>query len=243
MALSSAEETDDGLIVFGYWDIRGLGQAIRYVLEYAGLQYDEHRYPLGEKLDGRQEWLKVKFTLGLDFPNLPYLKMGKVRMSQSLAILRFLARRTGLFPGTEEGQQRVDLAEQQVYDIIWHNVRVCYDSQYSDKKKEEYMKQYLELYCPQLETFLGDRSFIVGDELTYVDFLAYEMFDQHRVLWPEYEKMYAPFPQINAYLQRLEALPKFAKFLQSDKYKAWPVWSELSYYGGPAMPPPRPPIR
>lgn len=54
------------------------------------------------------------------------------------------------------------------------------------------MKQYLELYCPQLETFLGDRSFIVGDELTYVDFLAYEMFDQHRFVSGSIVKMSIP---------------------------------------------------
>lgn len=58
-----------------------------------------------------------KFTLGLDFPNLPYLKAGDVKLTQSLAILRFLARRHGLFPETEQNQQRVDLAEQQVSTI------------------------------------------------------------------------------------------------------------------------------
>lgn len=44
------------------------------------------------------------------------------------------------------------------------------------------MKQYLETRCPQLEAFLGERNFIAGDQLTYVDFLAYEMFDQHRLV-------------------------------------------------------------
>lgn len=58
--------------------------------------------------------VQEKFKLGLDFPNLPYLKAGDVKLTQSLAILRFLARRHGLFPETEENLQRVDLAEQQV---------------------------------------------------------------------------------------------------------------------------------
>ncbi|OQR71874.1 glutathione S-transferase Mu 1-like [Tropilaelaps mercedesae] len=231
----NAEKThhaDEDAILFGYWDIRGLGQAIRHVLEYTGLQYDEHRYSFGEKFDGREHWLREKFTLGLDFPNLPYIKTGDVKLTQSFAILRFLARRTGLFPETEEGQQRVDLAEQQVNDIIWHCVRVCYNKNYNNHLKEEYIGQFLGTRCREFNDFLDERNFVAGDQLTYVDFIVWEMFDQHRTLWPEYEKMYAPFLRLGAYLQRIEALPKFARYIQSD--------NEMSSYGGPKMPAPKP---
>jgi len=230
---------------FGYWPIRGLGQTIRYVLEYSGVQYDERTYSFGEKFDCREDWLKEKFNLGLDFPCIPWLKMGDVTLTQSLAILRFLARNTGLFPETEEGQRRVDLAEQQINDLMYNNIHLCYRAAplYSDTGKEELMADFLNRRCPEFEKFLGDRSYIAGDQLTYVDFLAWEMFDQYRTMWPEYERMYSKQPKIEAYLKRMEALPKFAAFLESSRCIKWPVWSELSHYGGPKMAAPKPAVK
>lgn len=229
---------------YGYWCIRGLGQSIRYLLEYCDVQYDEKTYGFGEKFDNREEWLKEKFELDLAFPNLPYLIIGDVKVTQSCAILRLVARRGGLFPETDEAQWRVDMSEQQINDIMWNCIRVCYNKEYDDKMKEDYVtKDFFEKRCPELDSFLGDREYFGGAQLTYVDFLAYEMFDQHRVLWPEYEKMYQKFSHIESFLKRMEELPKFKKFLDSDRCIKWPVWSEGSSYGGPQMAAPRHPVK
>ena len=53
-----------------------LGQSIRLLLAYTGTEVEEQHYELGPGMD-RSDWLKVKFTLGLDFPNLPYYIDGK----------------------------------------------------------------------------------------------------------------------------------------------------------------------
>ena len=38
-------------------------------------------------------WFDNKFSLGLDFPNLPYYSDGDVKVTQSNAILRFISRK------------------------------------------------------------------------------------------------------------------------------------------------------
>ena len=43
----------------------------------------------------------MKFKLGLDFPNLPYLIDGNIKVTQSNAILRYLGRKFGLDGKTE----------------------------------------------------------------------------------------------------------------------------------------------
>lgn len=61
-------------IVLGYWDIRGLAQPIRMILEHAGADYKDTQYSCGPAPDyDRSAWTSVKYTLALDFPNLPYL--------------------------------------------------------------------------------------------------------------------------------------------------------------------------
>ncbi len=80
-----------------------LGQPIRLLLVYNGIDFDEKRYDLPE------EWAEKKFTLGLDFPNLPYYIEGSTKLTQSAAILKFLARKHGMRPKTEEERTRCNL--------------------------------------------------------------------------------------------------------------------------------------
>lgn len=59
----------------GYWKSRGAAAGMRYQLKYQGVDFDLKEYVQGGKETGfsRDDWMKVKFTLGFDFPNLPYL--------------------------------------------------------------------------------------------------------------------------------------------------------------------------
>ncbi|XP_044540017.1 glutathione S-transferase Mu 4-like [Gracilinanus agilis] len=115
-------------IVLGYWDIRGLAHAIRLLLEYTGAEYEEKVYRFGDAPDfDRSQWLDVKFNLGLAFPNLPYLIDGDKKITQSNAILRYIARQYNLCGETEEECIRVDMLENHVMDIRMQLARVCYN--------------------------------------------------------------------------------------------------------------------
>ena len=55
-----------------------LAQPIRMLLEHTGTEYNEISYKCGPAPDfDKTCWFGVKETLGLDFPNLPYLIDGK----------------------------------------------------------------------------------------------------------------------------------------------------------------------
>jgi len=43
-----------------------------------------------EDPESRQEWLDIKDSLGLDFPNLPYFFHGKTKLSEHLAIHEYI---------------------------------------------------------------------------------------------------------------------------------------------------------
>merc|ERR1711913_153270 len=81
-------------IVLGYWDIRGLAQPIRMLLEYAGADWKDEQYSCGPAPDyDKTCWFGIKDTLGFDYPNLPYLIDGHIKITQSNAILRYLGRK------------------------------------------------------------------------------------------------------------------------------------------------------
>ncbi len=77
----------------GYYDTRGLAQSIRLLLKYAGVEFNDKRYPFGpgstlaEVESLRKYWLVDKFNLGLDFPNVPYYIDGDVKVGYDFIVL------------------------------------------------------------------------------------------------------------------------------------------------------------
>ncbi len=72
------------MATFGYWDLRGLGEPIRFMLKYCNVKYKEIRYKMTDSIDdpnNRDDWLKDKFNLGLDFPNIPYYIEGDIKLT------------------------------------------------------------------------------------------------------------------------------------------------------------------
>uniref|UniRef100_A0A4X1UR95 Glutathione S-transferase n=1 Tax=Sus scrofa TaxID=9823 RepID=A0A4X1UR95_PIG len=187
-------------LILGYWDIRGLAHAIRLLLEYTDSSYEEKKYTLGDAPDyDRSQWLSDKFKLGLDFPNLPYLIDGAHKLTQSNAILRYIARKHNMCGETEEEKIRVDVLENQTRDTADDLASLCYSSDF-EKLKPGYLKEIPEKMKPFSE-FLGKRPWFAGDKLTYVDFLAYDVLDLYRIFDP---KCLDEFPNLKDFLSRFE---------------------------------------
>jgi len=195
----------------GYWNIRGLAQPIRLLLAYTGTDYEDKRYTIGPAPDwDRTEWLSDKQSLGLDFPNLPYYLDGEVKLTQSLAIIRHIARKTKTDGQTEGEKRRVELVEQQLIDMNTALVKICYDPNF-ETLKVEYLKnlpQSLEL----LGKFLGERPFLAGDSVTYVDFMAYELLDKIQMLAPE---VVVKVDNLKKLHERVGSLPQIASYVKA----------------------------
>lgn len=191
------------------------------------VKVEEKRYACGPAPDfDRSAWLKEKTTLGLDFPNLPYYIDGDVKVTQSMAILRYLARKHGLEGKTDAEKLRADMTEQQFADFRMNWVRLCYNPDF-DKLKGEYLKT-LPASLEQFSGFLGKHKYFAGDNLTYVDFIAYEMLAQHLVFAPDCLK---DFSNLKAFVERIEALPHLATYFKSDKYIKWPLNGDMASFG------------
>nr|XP_042135646.1 glutathione S-transferase Mu 7 isoform X3 [Peromyscus maniculatus bairdii] len=142
-----------------------LAHAIRMLLEYTDSSYEEKRYTMGDAPDYDQsQWLNEKFKLGLDFPNLPYLIDGSHKITQSNAILRYLARKHNLCGETEEERIRVDILENQLMDNRMVLARLCYNPDF-EKLKPGYLEQLPEMMRLYSE-FLGKRPWFAGDKIT-----------------------------------------------------------------------------
>jgi glutathione S-transferase len=211
--------------VLGYWNSRGLAQSIRFLLVHVGADFEDKRYTYNQTPEESTEWTNEKFKLGLDFPNLPYWIDGNTKITQSLAILRYLGRKHDLIGKTEEEKIRVDMMEQQLKDLRASFVRVTNDADFP-KAKAEWIKN-LPTELKLMSDFLGNKPYFAGKNITYVDFLAYEFIGTYNFIAP---KVVGEFPNLVKFLDRIDTLPNIAKYKASSKYVDFP-WGISSKWG------------
>lgn len=86
-----AATTHNDKLLLGYWAMPLRAQPARYILELAGYPYEEKQYTP----ETAGDWFgKDKQSLGLDFPNLPYLINGATKLTESQNIVNYLVELT-----------------------------------------------------------------------------------------------------------------------------------------------------
>lgn len=208
-----------------YWDIRGLAQACRYALVYAGVDFDDVRIDPGdpEAADYKQSWFAHKQDVGITFANLPYLIDEDVAIPQSNAILRHVCRKHGLIAETLQASAQNDAILDQLCDFDSVMTRMCYGN---FAAKDDWVACTMK---PNLEKFnavlaKGGKSWFGGDTIGSADFKAYEEFDKCKIIAPEACADWpATLPALNSFMERFAAIPKIAEYLSSPRFKARPL--------------------
>ncbi|ESO90540.1 hypothetical protein LOTGIDRAFT_233779 [Lottia gigantea] len=203
----------------GYWKIRGLAQPIRFLLNYVGEEFEDVQYEQGEAPGySVEEWTKVKYTLGLDFPNLPYYIDGNVSMTQSNTILRYIGGKHDLLGKTVKEKVACDMMTENAMDFRNGVVRLVYNPDYK-KLVGDYFKNLPDTLT-KFENYLGSKPWFAGDKITICDFPMYELLDQQRIMSPG---CLDKFPKLCSFLNRFEAEPKNKAYMSGPNFIKRPI--------------------
>lgn len=147
-----------------------------------------------------------------------------------MTIIRHLSNKYQLAGHNEHQRIRIDLLEQQLQDYQTEFIRATFDPHF-EVAKVEYLKN-LPNTLESLSSFLGEHAFFAGNNITYVDFIAYEFIDLHFYLEPE---LFVEYENLKDFLLRIELLPTIRKYQYSDNYIRWPSglvvrWYKSKYY-------------
>eukprot|EP00026_Physarum_polycephalum_P016229 Phypoly_transcript_17093.p1 GENE.Phypoly_transcript_17093~~Phypoly_transcript_17093.p1 ORF type:complete len:203 (+),score=44.59 Phypoly_transcript_17093:75-683(+) len=147
-----------------YFDIRGLGELSRLLFVITGTSFEDNRIPFEED---RKSWLAVKETF--PFLKVPELQVDGVRIPQSKAIERFLAKRFGLFGSSDTETAVIDGFSEQVRDIS----NAYFAARGDETKLTKFWAEELPNNLHILGKNAGNNGHFVGDKITLPDVQFY----------------------------------------------------------------------
>ena len=205
-------ESKDKLII-GYWKIRGLVRSIVLVCEMAGAPYELVYYEQGDAPDfDKSKWLDVKFTLGLDFPNIPYLMDGDFKMTETIPIMQYVCNK---YKPELLGETLKEKATVAMLMNVVHDAKSSGSMFYRTSDKVEALTEvYKKL--DTIEKYLEGKKFLLGDKLCYVDLHLFEFISCVDAIEGEgnVEKKY---PNLWNLKTNVSEVPEISSFLSSDR--------------------------
>ena len=154
-----------------YFDAYGRAEALRLLLNHAGVEYEDVRLT-------REEWGKSKTdSTKFEYGQMPVLEKDGKYYPQSDSILRLLGREYGYYPTDIEDAYRVD----SLIDLISDFRTPIMTAFFSGGTDEEKKKKFEDLVANHFPKFFGfwekklsensSQDFLVGDSITIADFL------------------------------------------------------------------------
>ena len=155
------------------------------------------------------------FSLHLDFPNLPYLIEGDLKLTQSKAILYYLGRKLHLMGKTPAEEAMVMMLCEEAHDLRM----LCGGIFYGPKgESADERKQFAETTLVEklsvFETYFAKHSskFAVGNQITVADFQLFDYIDAALIL-DEDNILLKQMPHLKKFLQTIRELPELKDYI------------------------------
>jgi glutathione S-transferase len=240
-----------------YWPgIQGRGEFIRLALEEAGATYVDVARQRKDGLRALLLLLDGRVPGALPFAP-PFVKVGTAVVSQTPAILAFLAPRLKLVPKDEALRAEANQIQLTLTDFVaeihdtHHPIAgsLYYEDQRGAAKRRarhlvtERMPKYLGWLEKVLERNRGSGGqWLVGSDRTYVDLSAFQIVEGLRYAFPNATaKLEVALPLLSGLRARVAARPRIAAYLRSKRRQPFNQMGIFRHY--PELDAPAPRVR
>jgi len=219
-----------------YWpSIQGRGEFIRLVLEDSGADYVDVARVAKRGMATMMRFMESRAIEHTPFAP-PFLKAGKLLISQTANILQFLAPRLDLVPKSEPRrlwahQLQLTIADwvSEVHDTH-HPIagNLFYEEQKAEAKRRaaDFIANRLPKFFDYFEQILKRNptgsEYLLGKKVSYVDLSLFQMIEGLRYAFPKTMARLEPqHPRMVALHDRVMARPRIAAYLSSPRRLAF----------------------
>jgi len=215
-----------------YFDIRGLAENARFLFAIAKVPYEDARFSLAFGTPGdfstilRPEFDEAKASGELDISlgKVPYLEVDGVKMGQSKAIERFLAKEFGLMGGTAVEGAQIDQLCETVRDLkdAYQKVRNVKDEDEKKTAMEKWFAEDLPGHVKAAEKSVpaGSGPWLVGSKVSVADVIWFTFLAAPGGFFDNTEGAKAAFqdcPRIKAAVEGVAANPEVQEWIAKRK--------------------------
>jgi protein disulfide-isomerase-like protein len=201
-------------IKLSYFGTRGRAEAIRLVLEQAGLTYEQEHHTGDTWPEAKAEGIK---TNRLPFGQLPALDFDGAHYVQSHAIMKFIGNKYDLMPTTPEGVARVDMILGGVEDLRKRHSKVVYSDD-CEALRPDFVSGEAKQWLGYFENLINDDDqYFVDNTLSVADLAVFDLLNIHVAMD---QSILNDFPRLSAFRVRIRDLPTINAYLNSDRRPA-----------------------
>ncbi|XP_033644326.1 hematopoietic prostaglandin D synthase-like [Asterias rubens] len=197
-----------------YFNGKGRAESIRIMFRLAGVAFEDCRFE-------EAEWPAIKPSIPI--LQVPMLEIDGKKCGQSKAIIRYLAKKYGLFGKDDLEAFYIDTVIDTADDIVppWDLIFFAT----SEEEKAKHTKNFKEVEAPLIyqrltrlleQDHAGD--YFVGNELTAADVHFFSMVDFAEIYFPN---SMAKFPKLQSLFDRVAANPKVAEWRKIRPVTSW----------------------
>ncbi|XP_046496068.1 glutathione S-transferase A4-like isoform X2 [Equus quagga] len=199
-----------------YFRGRGRMESIRWLLAAAGVEFEE------EFIETREQYEKLQKDGRLLFGQVPLVEMDGMVLTQTKAILSYLAAKYDLYGKDLKERVRVDMYADGTLDLMMMIALAAFKT---PGEKEENLalvvKKAKTSYFPAFEKILKDHGedFLVGNKFSWADVQLLEAI----LMVEELDaSVLSDFPLLKAFKTRISSIPTIKKFLQPGSQRKLP---------------------
>ncbi|XP_067278490.1 glutathione S-transferase A1-like [Pseudorasbora parva] len=195
-----------GKVVLHYFNGRGKMESVRWLLAAAGVEFEEVVMTKKEHYD------KLLKDGALMFQQVPLVEIDGMQLVQSRAIMNYISEKYKLCGKDLKERALIDMYTEGLIDLMELFMRSPFmPPEEKQKQLSDIEQKAKERYLPVFEKGLANSNFLVGNQLSRADVHLLETSLMLQELFPT---ILATFPKIQAFQEKMKALPKISKFLQ-----------------------------
>ena len=194
-----------------YFFGRGRAETTRWMLAAIRLPFEN--VPIAT----REALVELRAGGKLPFDQLPLLEIDGLRISQTTALVRYLARRGDLYGDSDVDALWCDMIAGVAADLVEPAITAAFQPSFDLAFKS--LQQRVDKFAPRLERRLAENActFIAANRLTFADIVLGEALTAHLELVPD---ILDGFPLLRAFQSMVVGLPGVAAYLASPQ--RWP---------------------
>lgn len=194
-----------------YYDIPGRAELTRLIFAYGNVTFDDERLT-----DDEFEALKPTLPLG----QIPVFHVHGETYAQSMAIARYAAKVSGLYPEDPITALRADMVSETLSELRnkWSGIlHGGFDDATTAQKFQVFKAEAIPKAFASLETMVQGK-FLAGDDVSYVDIQLFDFVEN--TLWARLGLLTAaPFPKLQGVVESVKTTPDIAAYLAQQQQR------------------------